>query len=111
MGSMGASCTCKLLTKRCTQREVDVIEVSSTTLMLRGYLVRAEEVRTRSRVDGKEIYILPDARPALLAAPCSQAQADSVCRIATETRPTHNSGPSCAGLGHIKHPLEETWVI
>lgn len=31
--------------------EVDVIEVTSTTLMLRGYLVRAEEVHTCSRVD------------------------------------------------------------
>jgi hypothetical protein len=31
--------------------EVDVIEVSSTTLMLRGYLVRAGEIRIWSRVD------------------------------------------------------------
>lgn len=52
MSSIGASCICKLLTKRWHAGwEVDVIEVSNTAPMLRGYLVRAEEIRTWSRVD------------------------------------------------------------
>src|SRR5271154_5649489 len=52
---------------------------------------------------GKEIYMLlmlallcwrrpvGDALHAPLATPCSQAQADHVCRIATETRPIRNT--------------------
>src|SRR5271155_5460049 len=43
-------------------------------------------------MEGKDIYILLMlAVYAPLAAPCSQAQADPVCRIATETRPVRNT--------------------
>jgi hypothetical protein len=40
---------------------------------------------------GKGDLYTPDARPALLATPCSQAQADPVYRMVTETQPIRNT--------------------
>jgi hypothetical protein len=52
MGSIGAKLHLKTFDEAMhADWEVDAIEISSTTLMLRGYLVRAEDVRTWSRVD------------------------------------------------------------
>jgi len=100
--------------------EVDVIEVSSTTLILRGYLVREEEVRTWSRVDTFAAEGLDGQCGGLLYDLDEHGGDGSWCiplrshGLSVEQDSVGNAPwlvGSYAGLGHIKHPLAEMWVI